>query len=76
MTEEVKFIYDNKFLMSYPANLSTMSGNFKFEIIMALFRSTARNYRTRGQKKAEYIEKISNFTIKNLLKTADEIFGE
>ena len=43
MTEEVKFIYDNKFLMSYPANLSLMSGNFKFEIIMALFKSTAQN---------------------------------
>lgn len=76
MTEEVKFIYDNKFLMSYPANLSTMSGNFKFEIIMALFKSTAQNYKNRGQSKAEYIEKISNFTIKNLLKIADEIFGE
>ena len=76
MTEEVKFIYDNKFLMSYPTNLSTMSGNFKFEIIMALFKSTAQNYKNRGQSKQEYIEKITNFTVKNVLKTADEIFGE
>lgn len=73
---EVKFIYDNKFLMSYPTNLSTMSGNFKFEIIMALFKSTAQNYKNRGQSKQEYIEKITNFTVKNVLKTADEIFGE
>ena len=73
---EVQFIYDGQKLTSYPSNLSEMTGEFKFEIIMALFRSTARNYRTRGQKKAEYIEKISNFTIKNLLKIADEIFGE
>lgn len=73
---EVKFIYDNKFLMSYPSNLSTMSGNFKFEIIMALFKSTAQNYKNRGQSKQEYIEKITNFTVKNVLKTADEIFGE
>lgn len=73
---EVQFIYDGQKLTSYPSNLSEMTGEFKFEIIMALFRSTARNYRTRGQKKAEYIEKISNFTIKNILKTADEIFGE
>lgn len=76
MSEEVKFIYDNKFLMSYPTNLSNMSGNFKFEIIMALFKSTAQNYKNRGQSKAEYIEKISNFTVKNVLKTADEVFGE
>lgn len=76
MTEEVKFIYDNKFLMSYPTNLSTMSGNFKFEIIMALLKSTAQNYKNRGQSKQEYIEKITNFTVKNVLKTADEIFGE
>ena len=48
MTEEVKFIYDNKFLMSYPTNLSNMSGNFKFEIIMALLKSTAQNYKNRG----------------------------
>lgn len=73
---EVKFIYDNKFLMSYPTNLSTMSGNLKFEIIMALFKSTAQNYKNRGQSKQEYIEKITNFTVKNVLKTADEIFGE
>lgn len=73
---EVKFIYDNKFIMSYPSNLSTMSGNFKFEIIMALFKSTAQNYKNRGQSKQEYIEKITNFTVKNVLKTADEIFGE
>ena len=73
---EVKFIYDNRFLMSYPTDLSTMSGNFKFEIIMALFKSTAQNYKNRGQSKAEYIEKITNFTVKNVLKTADEIFGE
>ncbi len=73
---EVKFIYDNKFLMSYPTNLSTMSGSFKFEIIMALFKSTAQNYKNRGQSKQEYIEKITNFTVKNVLKTADEIFGE
>lgn len=73
---EVKFIYDNKFLISYPTNLSTMSGNFKFEIIMALLKSTAQNYKNRGQSKAEYVEKISNFTIKNVIKTADEIFGE
>ncbi len=73
---EVKFIYDNKFLMSYPTNLSNMSGNFKFEIIMALFKSTAQNYKNRGQSKQEYIEKITNFTVKNVLKTADEIFGE
>lgn len=73
---EVKFIYDNKFLMSYPTNLSNLSGNFKFEIIMALFKSTAQNYKNRGQSKQEYIEKITNFTVKNVLKTADEIFGE
>ena len=73
---EVKFIYDNKFLMSYPTNLSTMSGNFKFEIIMALFKSTAQNYKNRGQSKQEYIEKITNFTVKNVLKTADDVFGE
>lgn len=73
---EVKFIYDNKFLMSYPTNLSTMSGSFKFEIIMALFKSTAQNYKNRGQSKQEYIEKITNFTVKNVLKIADEIFGE
>lgn len=73
---EVKFIYDNKFLMSYPTNLSNMSGNFKFEIIMALFKSTAQNYKNRGQSKQEYIEKITNFTVKNVLKTADDVFGE
>ena len=73
---EVKFIYDNKFLMSYPINLSNMSGNFKFEIIMALFKSTAQNYKNRGQSKQEYIEKITNFTVKNVLKTADDVFGE
>ena len=76
MTEEVKFIYDNKFLMHMPTDLSLMSGNFKFEIIMALFKSTAQNYKNRGQSKQEYIEKITNFTVKNVLKTADEIFGE
>lgn len=73
---EVKFIYDNKFLMSYPTNLSTMDGQFKFEIIKAIFTSTAQNYKNRGQSKQEYIEKITNFTVKNVLKTADEIFGE
>ena len=76
MTEEVKFIYDNKFLMSYPTNLSTMSGNFKFEIIKAIFTSTAQNYKNRGQSKQEYIEKITNFTVKNVLKIADDVFGE
>lgn len=76
MIKEVKFIYDNKFLMSYPTDLSLMSGNFKFEIIMALLKSTAQNYKNRGQSKQEYIEKITNFTVKNVLKTADEVFGE
>lgn len=73
---EVKFIYDNKFLMHMPTDLSTMSGNFKFEIIMTLFKSTAQNYKNRGQSKQEYIEKITNFTVKNVLKTADDVFGE
>lgn len=76
MTEEVKFIYDNKFLMSYPTNLSNMSGNFKFEIIMALLKSTANNYKNRGQLKAEFVSKITDFTNRNVLKIADDVFGE
>ena len=43
---------------------------------MALFKSTAQNYKNRGQSKQEYIEKITNFTVKNVLKTADDVFGE
>ena len=76
MTEEVKFIYDNKFLMSYPANLSTMDGQFKFEIIKAIFTSTANNYKNRGQSKAEFVSKITDFSSRNVLKIADEIFRE
>ena len=73
---EVKFIYDNKFLMHMPTDLSTMSGNFKFEIIMALFKSTDQNYKNRGQSKTEFVNKITNFTNRNVLKIADEVFGE
>ena len=73
---EVKFLYDGKFLMHTPTNLSIMSGSFKFEIIMALFKSTANNYKNRGQSKAEFVSKITDFTNRNVLKIADEIFGE
>lgn len=73
---EVKFLYDNKFLMHMPTDLSLMSGNFKFEIIMALLKSTAQNYKNRGQSKTEFVNKITNFTNRNVLKIADEVFGE
>lgn len=59
-----------------PTDLSLMSGNFKFEIIMALLKSTANNYKNRGQSKAEFVSKITDFTNRNVLKIADEIFGE
>ena len=73
---EVKFIYDDKFLISYPTNLSFMDGQFKFEIIKAIFTSTAQNYKNRGQSKTEFVNKITNFTNRNVLKIADEVFGE
>ncbi len=73
---EITFIYDGKKLVSYPNDLKNMSGSFKFEIIMMLLKSTATNYKNRGQSKEEYIEKISDFTIKHVLKTADEIWSK
>ena len=59
-----------------PQDLTKLTGSFRFLIIKEIMKSTAKNYKARGQPKSEFVKKISDFTINHVLEIADEIFGE
>ena len=77
---EVKFQLKQNFnreqYVYSPQDLTKLTGSFRFLIIKEIMKSTAKNYKARGQPKSEFVKKISDFTINHVLEIADEIFGE
>lgn len=79
MTEvrfQLKQNFNREQYISSPQDLTKLTGNFRFLIIKEVMKSTAKNYKARGQPKSEFVKKISDFTINHVLEIADEVFGE
>ena len=56
VTFQLKQNFNREQYVSSPQDLTKLTGSFRFLIIKEVMKSTAKNYKARGQPKSEFVK--------------------